>query len=179
MHPDRRTVTAMLATATAGPALAAARPSGAEAFDFLHGDWDVTHRRLTRRLVGDTQWQTFGGTCRARPILGGLGNFDENVIDLPAGRYEACTVRLFNAGTWAIHWIDGREPDLSPPPMRGAFEGGVGRFLAEEMYEGRSVKTRFLWHEITPRSATWEQAMSADGGATWETNWIMRFARRA
>jgi hypothetical protein len=152
--------------------------SVASDFDFLHGEWDVAHRRLKRRLVGDTEWQDFGGTCRVRPILGGLGNFDENVIDLPAGRYEACTLRLFNGGRWSIHWIDGRDPKLDLP-MQGAFEGGVGRFFSDETFEDRPVKVRFLWHEITARSATWEQAMSADGGASWETNWIMRFARRA
>ena len=55
-------------------------------FDFLLGDWQVRHRRLGRRLVGDTQWAEFGGTMRARSILAGLGNFDENVIELPEGR---------------------------------------------------------------------------------------------
>lgn len=152
--------------------------SGASDFDFLHGDWDVAHRRLKRRLVGDTEWQDFPGTCRVRPILGGVGNFDENVLDLPAGRYEACTMRLFNDGKWLIHWIDGRDPKLDPP-MQGAFEDGVGLFLSDETFEGRPVKVRFLWHEVAARSATWEQAMSADGGATWETNWVMRFSRRA
>ena len=153
--------------------------SGAQDFDFLHGDWKVAHRRLKRRLLGDTDWQEFAGTCHARPILGGLGNFDENVLDLPAGRYEACTMRLFKDGVWSIYWIDGRDPTLTPPPMQGAFKDGVGSFFADETFEGRPVKVRFLWREITARSATWEQAMSADGGATWETNWVMRFARRA
>lgn len=152
--------------------------SSASDFDFLHGDWDVSHRRLKRRLAGDTAWEEFAGTCRVRPILGGLGNFDENVIDLPSGRYEACTLRMFNAGRWSIHWIDGRDPKLDPA-MQGAFESGVGRFFSDETFEGRPVKVRFLWHEITPRSAAWEQAMSADGGASWETNWTMRFARRS
>ena len=36
---------------------------------------------------------------------------------------------------------------------------------------------RFVWSKITANSAHWEQAFSADGGATWETNWHMDFAR--
>jgi hypothetical protein len=36
---------------------------------------------------------------------------------------------------------------------------------------------RFIWSDITGRSARWEQAFSTDGGESWETNWIMRFER--
>lgn len=152
--------------------------AGERDFDFLFGDWDVAHRRLKRRLVGDDQWEDFNGTCSARPILGGRGNFDENVLDLPAGRYQACTARLFNEGRWSIWWMDGRDPKLDPPVV-GGFEEGVGRFYSDETFEGRPVRVRFEWSQITPASARWAQAMSPDGGATWETNWVMRFARRA
>ena len=89
-------------------------------FDFLHGRWDVRHRRLQRRLAGDYWWDEFDGTMACRPILGGHGNFDENVIHLPDGSYEACTLRLHDPahGSWTIHWLDGRDPKLDPP-MRG------------------------------------------------------------
>jgi NIPSNAP len=149
-------------------------------FDFLHGNWRVHHRRLARRLVGDTQWTEFDGTMRAKPILRGLGNFDENVLDLPQGRYEACTVRLFNPGTkqWSIHWIDGRDPKLDAP-LSGTFTDGVGTFFGEDTFEGKPIRVRFIWSQITSRSARWEQAFSADQGRTWETNWVMRFERAA
>lgn len=148
-------------------------------FDFLLGDWRVRHRRLVRRMVGDTRWVEFDGTMRARPILGGLGNFDENDIDLPEGRYEACTVRLYNAATrlWSIHWIDGRVMRIDAP-MVGAFVDGVGTFFGEDTFDGRAIRIRFLWSQITPASARWEQAFSGDGGHNWEVNWIMEFARQ-
>ncbi len=152
--------------------------TGARDFDFIHGSWRVSHQRLAQWLKGSNEWVKFGGTMRARPILGGLGNFDENVIELPQGTYEACTVRLFDPkqSRWSIHWIDGRDPKLDPP-MVGAFDQGVGTFFGEDVFQGKPVRLRFLWSRITQRSAHWEQAFSADGGATWETNWIMDFER--
>jgi NIPSNAP len=36
---------------------------------------------------------------------------------------------------------------------------------------------RFHWTNPAPDAARWEQAFSADGGRSWETNWIMEFTR--
>ena len=145
-------------------------------FDFLIGDWTVSHRRLRRRLAGDTHWDMFDGTMRARSILAGQGNFDENVIRLPGGTYQACTLRIHDAsaGHWSIHWIDGRDPKLDPP-MIGGFADGTGTFFGKDSFEGRAIDVRFLWTRRDGSAARWEQAFSADGGKTWETNWIMDF----
>ena len=62
--------------------------SGARDFDFFLGNWAVSHRRLIRRLEGCTDWETFGGAAATRPILGGMGNLDDNVLHLPAGSYR-------------------------------------------------------------------------------------------
>jgi hypothetical protein len=153
-------------------------PAGAKDFDFLHGSWRVTHQRLAQRLKDSTDWVRFGGTMTAKPILGGLGNFDENVIELPQGTYLASTVRLFNPeqARWSIYWIDARDPKLDEP-VHGTFVDGVGTFFGEDTFEGRPIRIRFLWSQIKERSARWEQAFSADAGATWEPNWIMEFER--
>ncbi len=152
--------------------------TGATDFDFLHGSWRVRHRRLRKRLAGDTQWQEFGGTMSLRPILAGLGNFDENVIDLPDGRYQACTIRLYDptADAWTIRWIDGRDPKLDPP-MTGQFAQGVGSFFGNDRMDDRAIRIRFLWTRIDQAAPRWEQAFSGDGGASWETNWSMDFDR--
>ena len=153
-------------------------PAGAADFDFLIGDWRVEHRRLADRLSGSTDWVEFEGTTRVRPILGGLGNFDENQIGLPNEPYEACTLRLFDpaARHWSIHWIDGRNPVLDPP-LRGTFADGVGTFFGEDRHEGRPIHVRFFWTVESPECARWEQAFSDDGQQTWETNWTMVFRR--
>ncbi|BCG92997.1 DUF1579 domain-containing protein [Mesorhizobium sp. 131-2-1] len=154
---------------------------GRSDFDFLHGHWAISHRRLRKRLAGDTGWDVFGGTCEARPILGGLGNVDDNLIELPGDLYRAATVRTFDPATrqWSIWWIDGRNPLSVDVPMRGSFKNGVGTFFCEDVFEGRPIRVRFIWSRITEKSARWEQAFSADDGESWETNWIMDFARQA
>lgn len=147
-------------------------------FDFLHGCWTVAHHRLRRRLAGDTVWEDFEGTMECRPILGGLGNIDDNLLGLPAGAYRAATVRQFDpaARRWSIWWIDARIPGIQPP-VHGGFEGGVGVFFGDDLLDGQAIRVRFVWSGISDTTAHWEQAFSADGGSTWETNWTMAFSR--
>jgi hypothetical protein len=151
---------------------------GAGDFDFLIGDWSVQHRRLARRLAQDTNWIEFSGPATARKILGGLGNFDEIDINLPAGPYLGATLRLFDpsTGLWSILWMDSRHAGLDPP-MTGRFEAGRGLFYGDDTFEGRPIKVRFIWSVESPAACRWEQAFSADDGQSWETNWTMRFTR--
>ena len=157
------------------------QPTASQAtdFDFLVGQWQVHHRRLKERLAGNTEWQEFGGTSEVRTLMGGLGNVDDNVIDLPGGPYRAVTLRSFDASTgqWAIWWLDGRQPHQVDVPMVGSFSQGLGTFYADDVFNGRPVRVRFLWSHITATSCRWQQAFSADGGTTWETNWVMDFTR--
>ena len=151
-------------------------------FDFFFGSWNVRHRYLKARLAKSAEWLEIAGTCLTQPTMGGAGNMDDNVIEKPDGTYRAMTVRTYDAksGNWAIWWFDGRTP-LGPvdPPMIGTFKDGIGTFLADDTFEGKKIKVRFLWSGITPTSCRWEQAFSADGGASWETNWIMENTRTA
>jgi hypothetical protein len=148
-------------------------------FDFLFGRWRVHHRRLGQRLVGSTSWSEFGGTCDVRPLLGGFANIDDNVLELPGGTYRAASLRAYHAatGTWSIWWLDGRTPDRIDMPVVGRFVDGVGTFLADDHHGGRPIKVRFHWRTDDPAQPRWEQAFSIDGGASWETNWKMRFTR--
>ncbi len=147
-------------------------------FDFFIGDWTVLHRRLKARLAGSTDWVEFGGVCETRKILSGQGNMDDNVLDLPEGRYAAVTTRLFDPKTqlWSIYWIDARSPGIDPP-VHGRFENGVGIFYGDDVFGGRPIRVRFTWSDVTPTSARWSQAFSEDAGETWETNWTMDFTR--
>ena len=79
---------------------------GSRDFDFLFGAWSVRNRRLAERLQGSTEWEEFPSVCRARPVLGGLGNMDEFTLERASGRVLAITVRLYEpvSGEWSIYW---------------------------------------------------------------------------
>jgi len=148
-------------------------------FDFLFGRWNVHNQRLKERLKGSTTWDEFEGTLVVRPIWDGKANLDEYEADGPVGHIQALTLRLFDPRSrqWSIHWATSATGTLDVP-MIGSFQGGRGEFYDQEMFEGRSIYVRFIWSAITPTSCRWEQAFSADGGKTWETNWIMELSRR-
>ena len=148
-------------------------------FDFQQGRWQVRHRRLMARLAGCSEWETFAGTSEQRPLLGGNGNVEDNLLHLPAGDYRAVALRSYDpeAGTWAIWWLDARNPHALDIPVTGRFEQGIGTFYADDTHEGRAVRLRFLWLDTQGDTPRWEQALSADGGESWETNWVMEFSR--
>lgn len=152
-------------------------PNGATDFDFLIGRWSVEHRRLKERLSGCGTWETFGGTCIVNKVLGGLGNVDDNVIELPEGPYRAVTLRSFDpvSGQWTIWWLDGRTPNTLDAPLVGRFSEQVGTFHGQDKWQDTPVLIRFLWTTSEANLPQWEQAFSPDGGVSWETNWVMNF----
>lgn len=147
-------------------------------FDFVMGKWQIHNRRLRARLCGCLEWEEFTGMGAARPILAGLGNFDEVVLQRASGPLHGATLRLFNPQSreWSIYWSDSQSGILFPS-MIGRFVHGVGEFYAQERNREQTVLSRFIWADTTTPTPHWEQALSADGGRTWETNWTMDFTR--
>lgn len=147
-------------------------------FDFIMGRWKVHNRCLRERLKLSNDWYEFEGTSVARKLLGGIGNIDEITFDRETGPVEGMALRLFDPKSqeWSIYWASSATGVLDTP-MIGKFENGRGEFFAHEVNDHKHVYSRFIWSEITENSCRWEQALSADGGKTWETNWIMEFTR--
>ena len=161
----------------AGPTGTAAK--GIHGFDFEFGRWQVHHRVKSAR---DGTWKEFDGTSTTRPFMAGQGDIEEHVFSRPTGISYGTAIRAFDPETeeWAIWWIDSRYPHLPlEPPVKGRFEQGVGTFYSDSPVNGKTVRTRFIWSQISETSAHWEQASSDDAGATWDTNWIMEFRRLA
>lgn len=150
--------------------------SSATDFDFLIGDWTIANEKLAARFAGSTEWIHFPAVTTCRKILNGSGNVDEML--LLDSDFVGVSLRVFNPadGLWSIHWVDNDRHRVLPPIV-GKFENGVGSFYGDEEHEGRTVLARFRWTSES-RAARWEQAFSADGGETWETNWVMKFTPR-
>jgi hypothetical protein len=151
---------------------------GRNDFDFFIGRWKGHNRRLRERLKGSTEWDEFEGLSVARKVLGGLGHMDEVTLNRETGPVEGFTLRLFDPKSqeWSLYWTSSLTGTLEKP-MIGKFENGRGEFFAQEIHDGKHIYSRFIWSEITENSCRWEQAFSADGGKTWETNWIADFTR--
>lgn len=147
-------------------------------FDFELGRWRVRHRRLKEWLKGSTDWEEFVGIAVARKVLGGLGMIDEITNERVSGPAHGMTVRLFNPQTrqWSMYIADSLHGTLTIP-MIGEFKEGHGEFYAHEPIAGKHIFSRFIWSDVTATSYRWEQAFSADGGRTWETNWIQDHVR--
>lgn len=146
-------------------------------FDFLVGSWDVRQRRLRRWLEGCDDWDEFGSTSECWSLFDGAANLDE--LRVPERGFTGLSLRLLDParGQWSIYWASSRTGVLLPA-VSGRFRDGTGHFYGDDSYEGRAVRVRFIWSGITPVSARWEQAFSADGEQTWEVNWIMELTRR-
>jgi hypothetical protein len=144
-------------------------------FDFLFGTWRVANRKLKQRLAGSTDWEEFTATAECRSLFDGAANIDE--FTFPDGT-KGLTLRLLDprSGQWSLYWAASFQGVLLSPVI-GGFTGGRGEFYGDEEHEGSPVRVRYIWSEITPTSARWEQAFSADGEQTWETNWIMELTR--
>lgn len=145
-------------------------------FDFYQGRFSVQNRCLVKRLAGSDEWAEFPGTAVGRLIWGGAGHVDE--FDFPTRGHSGMTIRLFdpNEKTWTLYWAHSGSTVLEPPVV-GRFVDGRGEFFGDDHHEGRPIRVRYVWSDITPTSAHWEQAFSVDGEQTWETNWLMDLTR--
>jgi hypothetical protein len=177
----------LAASLAAAPAFASPAKEGtamtdhSHDFDFLIGKWKVHHWRLAKRLANNRDWVQFDGTSQLWMTMDGKGTVDDNYIGLPSGPYRAMGIRGYDpkTQTWAIWWLDARDPHKMEPPVVGNFnwDNGEGVFEGPDTFNGKPILVRFIWSKITKNSAHWEQAFSPDNGKTWEVNWRMDFTR--
>jgi hypothetical protein len=149
---------------------------GQHDFDFELGNWKIHLKRLQSRLTGSTTWVEFDGTSVTRKVWDGRADLEEFETDSPAGGHiEGLTLRLYDPKThqWSLFWAISKSGTVGLPTI-GEFKNGRGEFFDTEPSgpNGRAILVRFVWSDITPNSAHFEQSFSDDGGKTWEVNWI-------
>jgi hypothetical protein len=171
-------VSAQTATTSAqnGAQESAAQPDGQRDFDWAIGTWKGRLKRLLHPLTGSTTWVEYDATQVTRKVWGGRASMDEFTADSPEtnSHIEGLTLRMYKPESreWYIYWANLKSGPLSLPPTVGRFNNGRGEVYDHEEIDGRMVFVRYVWSDITPNSARFEQSFSADAGKTWEPNWI-------
>jgi len=162
-------------TGTQAPAIKASGDhDGQHDFDFELGSWKIRLKRLLHPLTGSNSWVEFDGTSVTRKVWDGRSQIEEFEVDSPTGHIEGLTLRLYNPQThqWSLYWANAKDGTMGGPPNVGEFKNGRGEFFCQDTFNGRAIFIRYLWSDITPTSAHFEQSFSTDGGKTWEVNWI-------
>jgi hypothetical protein len=143
-------------------------------FNFLAGEWKISHRQLK---ADGTSWDEYEGEATCWTILGGVGSVEE--LRIPARGFCGMGLRLLDVQQhiWSDFWVNARSGVLTAPGMPGSFEEGAGIFIADDVDGDQPIKVRGVWDRITPTSCRWHQAISRDGGETWQENWFMDWVR--
>lgn len=155
-------------------ALAAATPrDGSHDFDWEHGSWRTELARRVHPLSNSEEWVKYAGTTVVRPVLGGRANLVELDVQGSAGHIEGMSLRTYDpsTGEWMLNFASVRDGRVGVPTV-GRFANGRGEFFSDESFDGKPIRVRFVITVLSNDEARFEQAFSADGGQTWETNWI-------
>jgi hypothetical protein len=158
---------------TASPLASAALPDRSHDFDWEFGAWKTHVKRLLHPLSGSSAWAEYDGTSVVRKVWGGKANLLELEEQGSAGHMELASWRLYDPDTrqWSLNVGSSRGGGLGVPTV-GGFKDGRGEFYDHETFAGKPIVVRFVISDIRADSAHFEQAFSADGGKTWEVNWI-------
>ena len=180
VSPSRAGAQQSAPPASTGAAVLPASHDGSHDFDWIFGTWKATLRRLVKPLTGSTTWVDFEGRQLSKPIWGGKANLDEFIVDSPGAgvKIEGTALRLYDPASqqWRIYWASSKR-GIVDPPVIGRFANGRGEFFGMDELDGRAILVRYVWSNITPNSAHFEQSFSPDGGKTWEVNWISDVTR--
>ena len=153
---------------------------GQHDFDFHFGTWKTHIKSLDDPLSGTTKWTELNGMVIDRKVWDGRANLEEIELDGPDGHFEGLTLFLYQPASheWNQTFVSSGDGILNPT-MTGSFKDGRGVFYDQEIYNGRTILVRGVWSDITPDSYSYEIAYSADGGKTWEPNFIARLTRQS
>lgn len=157
------------------PSKAVAPRDGQHDFDWEFGTWTTNVRVLRNPLSGAApDWAEFRGTSVVKPILDGRSNTVELSVKNAKGAIEGVSLRLYNPQSrqWSLNYATVKGGTMTAPVF-GGFDGkGRGHFHGQDSLDGRNIWVRFDIIPVSPREARFEQYYSADGGQSWELNWL-------
>jgi hypothetical protein len=154
-------------------AASAAQADGQHDFDFEFGTWKTHLKRLVHPLSGSKEWAEYDGITKVAKVGDGQANLVELDVNGTAGSIKALSLRLYDAKTrqWSLNFARLGSGSLTTPAI-GQFNNGRGEFTNPDTLDGRPILVRFVISDITATSTHFEQSFSADGGKTWEVNWV-------
>lgn len=133
------------------------------AFDFWIGEWDLT-------------WSGGTGRSSVRAVLDGAAILESFAADGPE-RFSGMSLSTVSpeTGDWRQAWVDSSGGYLD---FRGGMRAGAMLLERDGVANGRPVRQRMVWDEIERDALRWRWERSTDGGATWETLWLISYRRR-
>jgi hypothetical protein len=160
------------------PGIKAQERDGRHDFDFNNGTWKTHIKILQKPLENSGDWVDLNGIVSVRKVWGGDAYLEEIEADGPTGHFEGLTLFLYNPKShqWSMNYASSSDGTIGQPTI-GKFENGRGEFYDQEDYKGRKIFVRFVWSDITPDAHHVEQSFSADGGKTWEPNFVADLTR--
>ncbi len=143
---------------------------GQRDFDWEIGTWKTHVRRLAKPLTGSTAWVEMNGTTVVRKVWDGRAN----LVELTAEGFQGLSLRLYNPETqqWSLHFVNARDGALNVPTIGEFDKDGRGEFYSQDTLNGRAIFVRFVITRVETDTYRFEQAFSADGGRSWEVNWV-------
>jgi hypothetical protein len=164
-------------------AVAGAPARGASAgeshdFDFNVGSWKTRISRPTAALAGATADRAMSGTVDVRKVWNGRAELEEVEAEGPDGRFEDLSLFLYDpaARQWSMTFANSKRGRMSVPAI-GSFQNGRAELFDQEVVDDKAVFVRVVWSDIAADSHAFEQSFSADGGKTWEPNFVARVTR--
>ncbi len=148
-------------------------------FDFWLGEWEIEQRILSAEggwidLPAKTRVASSADGCVITENWSGEVQFfwegmttPEPIWGYSARRYDP------REETWAIFWMDGRNPYFAKP-MVGGFEDGRGEFFRDD---GDNKRARIVFDRRGEDRIFWELAISSGAGADYAPIWTMDMRR--
>jgi len=146
---------------------------GQHDFDLHIGTWKTHLKRLRYGLTDSATWVEYEGTTTVRKVWDGRANLVELDVKGKAGHITALSLRLYNPEScqWSLNFANANSGTMAVPTI-GEFKNGKGEFFNQENFNGRAILVKFVISEVINNTIHFEQSFSADGGKTWEVNWI-------